>query len=285
MYSGTIILNGSHVIESGTNLPGSLIIFGGELTLTENATLAGSMEIVGGSVTIAGRVNGDVSIIGGSLIVGPDAEVAGDLNIGGGTVQQSPSATVGGQVTTGMQLPAPRSWWDAQSVAETVLQSLLRAVSVAGAAFAAARFLPAPVGRVAEAATHHPFVSGAMGVLVSVVGLTALVMIAFTIILIPVAVLGIVVGLLAIAYGWIAVGSAVGRWVSRRLAWEWSPASVTALGTFLFLLALDVVAAVPLLGDTAAMLVTATAFGAVILTRFGLRRFVPASYPEADLSG
>lgn len=284
MYSGTVILSGSHMLERGTQLRGGLIIFGGEVTVDENAAIAGSVEIVDGNMTLGGRVNGDVSIIGGNLIVSPDAVIGRDLNIGGGSVRRSPEATIGGQITTGMQLPTVRSWWGAQSVAGALLQSLLRAVIVAVAAFVATRLMPVPVGRVAEAAARHPFVSGAMGILVIVVGLAALVMIAFTIILIPVAVLGILVGLLAIAYGWIAMGSAVGRWLARHLTRELSPPSLAALGTFVFLLALDALGSIPLVGDTVAMLLTAAAFGAVILTRFGIRPFVPATYPAADLA-
>jgi hypothetical protein len=70
---------------------------------------------------------------------------------------------------------------------------------VAALAFLAVRWLPRPVSRVANA----------LGLLVGVVGITLLVLIAFTIILIPVSLRAGLLFFLTILYGWIAFGQAV----------------------------------------------------------------------------
>ena len=113
------------------------------------------------------------------------------------------------------------------------------------------------------------------------VEVTLLVLLVYTIILIPVALLGLACFGLAVLYGWLACGIALGKWVNQQLTGGISKRWAVFGGTFCFILLLNALTAIPRAGAIFGILAAATALGAVFLTRFGLRRFIPES--TADL--
>jgi hypothetical protein len=101
-------------------------------------------------------------------------------------------------------------------------------------------------------------------------------MMAFTILLIPVTVLGLIVGGALIAYGLIACGFILGRILTRWRP-DLSPSLAAFSGTFLFMASMEIVTIVPVVGGLLPLLLAVAGLGAVLLTRLGRQRFVPAT--------
>lgn len=285
-YSGTLVLEGRHVYGSEAVLNGMLVIVDGEVQLQAGAEVRGSIFMLGGSAQVNAQVDQDVSVIGGHLAVGPKAAIGGDLRVGGGSYELSPEATVRGRVLTG---PASQveleDFFPSLSPRERLAQLLPWALVLAFLAWLAARYIPAPVARVSQAEIEHPLVSAAMGLLVGVVAPVLLVFMAFTVILIPVTLIGVLIGGLTIAYGWIGFGIAFGRWLARRFDLELGQSGVAFLGTLAFMIVFDVVSVIPYIGSMVSLIAVTVGTGAVMLTRFGLREFVPASEMFHDEEG
>lgn len=287
---GTAVLDGPHTYAQGQLLQGDVLVAGGQLFLEEGAQIDGSLYMLGGTVRLDGTVTGEVSIIGGSLSIGPAAVVGGDLSLGGGHVTRSEQATIRGEIVQGAAVPeAPRR---GSTVGGWLLNVALQAAVLLPLALLAAHFAPRPLGRVRQAMAGYPLVAGALGFLAFNVFLALFVLMAFTIILIPVTITGILLMLLAVAYGLIAVGAILGDWLNARLAARGralrAPAAA-ALGTLALVILLDLVSRIPLVGALAALLLAIVGFGAVLLTRFGFHRYAPppemAGPPTAAESG
>jgi hypothetical protein len=103
---------------------------------------------------------------------------------------------------------------------------------------------------------------------------------AFTVILIPVTILGLIAMGLILVYGWIGAGSMVGNWLNRQFQRNLRPAQAAFCGTLVFMLAVQALAFIPLIGPTLALIVALIAAGSVLITRFGTHTFVPAIDPE-----
>jgi cytoskeletal protein CcmA (bactofilin family) len=271
-YGVTLVTEGAHSVAAGETLHGDVVITGGQFAVQPGGRVTGALHILGGAADVDGAVGGNMAILSGALRLGPAARVGGDLLISGGAVERDPAATIAGRVNRSVGLPSvqPRpapgeqlGWW------------LFRTVALAALAVLAVQFLPQPTTRVSEALVQHPLVAGAMGVLVGVVGLSLVVLMAFTLVLVPVALLGLLLGGVAVVVGWLAFGVAAGNWLVRwrRMA----PATAAFVGTLLALAALELLGALPLIGDLLALAVATAGLGAVVLTRFGTQVFVPDS--------
>ena len=276
-YRGMVVVDGRHHLESGETLAGSLLVLDGEVTLARDAAIADALYVMGGRISAAGKIGGDVTVIGGTLYLERGAVVGGDLNIGGGTVELAPATTVQGRVNHGSGIEIPVTWQrQPPSVADALLRSVTAGLLLGALAWLGTRFLPRPISCVSQTAVCYPLVSGSLGLLAVVVGLVLLVMMAFTLVLIPVTLLGLVLALLIVAYGWIAYGSALGRWLAQPLPWRLRPPLTAFAGTFLFMLVTGLLGLVPLVGSALSFLMMIVSVGAVLLSRFGTRVFVPA---------
>lgn len=285
-YSGTLVLEGRHFYGDGDTLNGVLLIVDGEVYLERGAQMKGSIYMLGGSAEINAQVTQDVSVIGGDLVVGPEAVVGGDFQVGSGTYQLSPEATIEGRVLTG---PASQvqleDFFPSVSPGERLVQLLPWALVLAFLAFLARRTMPLPISRVSQAEVEHPVISAAMGLLVGVVAPALLVFMAFTVILIPVTLIGLVIGALTVAYGWIGFGTEFGRWLRERFNLKLGRGGTAFLGTLTFMILIDLITVIPYIGAFVSLLAVTIGLGAVMLTRFGLREFVPAMdllYQEGD---
>ena len=282
-YRGMVVLDGEHTFSQGERVEGILLLLDGEVVVAEGAAISEAVYIINGRITIAGQVSGDVSVIGGELDLAPGAMIGGDLNIGGGTVERAPSATVRGQVNYGSGIEIPIELErERQPPGDAILQSLVSGLLLGVLAWLGARFLPRPIARVSETTLRYPLVSGSLGLLAAVVGLVLLVMMAFTIVLIPVTILGLLLALFIVVYAWIAYGSALGRWLARRLPWSLSPPLSAFIGALLFMLATGILELIPVVGPTLSLLISVAGVGAVLLSRFGTRSFVPATVYQHD---
>lgn len=282
LYTGNLVLEGEHHIAEGQRLVGVVIMMDGNIVLEQGAQIDGPVYMLDGRLEADGEINGDLALIGGELVLGPNAHIGGNLNLGGGKVERSPEATIAGQVVTGIGLQVPdRPTLFRETLREQLPSFLIQAILLAFLAYLAVRWLPRPVNRVAKAIVDHPLVSGAMGLLVGIVALVLLILMAFTIILIPVSLLSGALFILAVVFGWIAFGMALGRYLSKQLKWDLQPDWKAALGTLLFVFVMNLLSLIPFIEGIIPIVLAVTGLGAVFLTRFGLREFVPVTEMEA----
>lgn len=276
LYQVTLITDGEHQLTS--IYPGDLLMLGGQATLLPDATLQGSLHILSGQFDLQGRIGGDVTLLGGDLTLGNSACLGGNLNLGGGTLHPSPGSVIEGRTYAGSGIPLPDlPERDSPPLGITLLRSLLNAILLGLVAAFLTRFFPRGVARVGDAASRHALVSGSIGLLVGVVGISLLVTMAYTILLIPVSLLGLFALGLAVVFGWIGLGATAGRLIGRALNRSLSPAKSAFIGTLVFALALELLASIPLVGGLLGMTIAAIGLGAVSLTRFGFQTFIPVT--------
>jgi hypothetical protein len=283
-YSGRVALKGSTALQAGEVLNGELLVTGGRVQLNRDSRVTGSVFVLAGTLETNGAIDGDLSLVGGRVIVGPHTHIGGDLTVGGGTLERSSQAQVAGGIyddASGLQTKLG-SLLTERPVLERWRDFLVIDLILAGLAYLAARFLPRPVRRVARAATGHGLVSGALGILVVLVAPALLVMMAFTMVLIPFTVIGILfLGALA-AYGLIAIGLKLGLRIAKVSGRDLRPAPAAFWGTLVLMLFLGVLQQLGWIGAVIVTLVVAVAIGAVLLTRFGMRTYVPPPELSAE---
>jgi hypothetical protein len=276
-YSGKLITEGTHFVRSGeVEDVDVLVVTGGNLTIANNALVTGAIYVNGGRIIINGKVNDDITILDGSLTLGPMAELNGDLNVGGGKLNRSPEAKIRGRVNTGIGVELPSiSILRGRSIVDRLIQDLFGTVVLVILAFLTVRIAPHPVSRIAKTISEHPAVTGALGLLAFIVGLSILAFMAYTIILIPVTILGLILMFLAVTMGWIAFGLITGRYLIRLLRWNMRLELTASLGTLVFMIIVNAVSFIPVIGGLLAILLAVIGFGAVLLTRFGIYTYTP----------
>jgi hypothetical protein len=72
----------------------------GESTVIKRDEVVKDLAVFGGSAQVYGRVSGDATVFGGSLVVHPGGRVEGDLSTFGGSVDLKDGSHVSGDVTT-----------------------------------------------------------------------------------------------------------------------------------------------------------------------------------------
>lgn len=280
LYQVTLITDGEHQL-TGT-YPGDLLMLGGDATLAPNASLQGSLHLVSGQLNLQGQVLGDVTLLGGDLTLGPSARLGGNLNLGAGTLHPSPGSVIEGRTHTGSSIPLPDlPERNSTPLGGTLLRNLLNALLLGLAAAFLTRYFPRGIARVGEAASRHTLVSVSIGLLVGVVGISLLVTMAYTILLIPVSLLGLFALGLAVVFGWIGLGTTAGRLIVQVSNRPLSPVKSAFIGTLVFVLVLELLASISLIGGLLEIIVAAIGLGAVSLTRFGWQTFVPTT--ETDI--
>lgn len=273
-----LVFGGRLEVPSASVRNGWVVVLDGTLVVAEGAALRGSVVQFGGRTRLEGRVEGDVIALVGDVALGPDAHVRGDLAVAD-ALERDPRARVDGAVITGRAVPeglsgllreGPTSW---RSV-------LGRAAVLALLGLVATRFAPRKVARLRDVVRHHWLTAAALGTLAFVVGLVLVVVMAFTVVLIPVSLVGLVVGFLALLMGWSALGIALGSALAERRFGSaagsgWGQRLAVASGVFAVVALLGALERVPVAGALVALAATAVGVGAVLLTGFGTRRFVP----------
>ncbi len=271
LHRGAVLLSGDHRLGPAE---GHVLMVGGTGVLHAGARIDGVVAMLDGELTIEGDVAGDLFLMGGALLLGDRSRVEGRVIVAGGRLSASPTATVVGGVTRDLELaaealrPTPTP---AQRAARFLVQTALFAL----AAFVAALLVPRATLRTAEAIAAHPVVAVAMGAIAGLIGVVLLVMMAFTVVLVPVALFGFVLFGVATWFGWLAFGRLVGRALGRAGVGPRGARAEAVAGAAAFAVALHGVASIPWVGAPLSLAVSVTALGAVVLTGFGSRRFVP----------
>ena len=293
---------------------GDLLRFGGGVTVGRDEVVEGDVVTIGGSADIDGEVTRDVTVIGGSLNLGPEAIVRRDVAVIGGSVNRSPGARIDGKVDdvgVGVQFPLGRRlgrnfplWMPFLRVGGlvgTLLRVTLLILSTLIVVALGGHFVEA----IADRTATEPLRSGFAGLMaellfvpmvvitvvvlaVSIIGIPLLILVPFAIVL---AVVPMLVGFAGVAYQ-------IGRLASNRFGIKRGPYTLVPLGVLLIVgitliarivalaggFAFGLVIASPLaaVGGLAEYVAWTMGIGAVILTWLGARR---GGLPTAAVAG
>lgn len=278
-YSATLVTQREHAVGPGESLLGDTVVAGGAMELAEGSEHLGSLTVLAGEARIAGRISGDLMVLGGSAALTETAEVGGDVAVAGGSLTRAPDALVRGTLTESPDPTAVLGRTDEPTdPVDRVLAGLAGIVALAGLGWLAARVAPRPLQRTQAAATGFPVVSGALGALVLITVLPLVVSMVFTLFLIPLAGLVLVGLVVTTGYGLLALGRGLGLRILRtmgRSATTGSGPAAVALGTAVLVTGLQLATLVPFVGGVAVAVLVVVAVGAASLTGFGLRPYTP----------
>ncbi len=289
-----VAIGNSYTLQSGQTLNEDLFVLGGSVNLMSGSTINGSVIIIGGSVQAAGTVNGDFTVLGGTVNLASTFILSGNLTSGGTVVNRDPAAQIKGQVNNnnntpyvilpgGVHIPTLTSSIDPFF---RVVGFFLRLFLWALAAMLAAMFIPTHMMRISQTALSQPLISGGLGLLTVIIVPIILVLLAITICLIPVALIGALLLVLSLVFGLIAIGLEVGKRISAAFKQEWHPAVAAGLGTLALMLVLSgLEAIIPCVGWIPKALVGLWGLGAVLLTQFGMKPYIPGPNPSLPVGG
>lgn len=213
-----------------------IVRFGGDVTIAADEVVSGDVVVIGGSADIDGEVDGEVAVIGGSLTLGPRADIKRDVTVVGGKLNKDPAAVIEGKLSEvgvgdairGNRNPVtvPRVRWGwGQNVNPVfglggTLVRLALMMLLAGIVLLVARV---PVQHIADRAAAEPLKSWAVGFLAEILFVPVLVLIivvlAVSIIGIPLLLLvpvAIVAALLVSLVGFTGVAYHFGRLIEGR---------------------------------------------------------------------
>jgi len=298
-----VVFLGTFTLENGERLDGSLIVFGGVVSLDEGSEINGDLVVFGGNVTAEGTVDGSMLAFGGVVSLKATAHIRGDLIAPATVLRKDEGVRIDGQLITEtdsgripeipeIDVPGivvePPTFWDNVSYALrpvfNFFTNIVGALLFAAIALVVLLLLPKQGERVSKMIKGNPVLAGGFGLLsvfVFAFGVLVLGLLSVTIILIPVTVPAIILLSLALAagmfFGVIVVGSEFGRRIMLLVKQNWNTNVQVAVGTFslVFLLGLFNVAFWDILASLAWTAVGAIGLGAVLLTRFGTREYVP----------
>jgi Flp pilus assembly pilin Flp len=274
---------------------------GGSITVPAGEIVAGDVVNVGGAIHVFGEVRGDVVAIGGTVELGPAANVGGDVTVIGGSLQRDPAARVSGEVVDVGSMASwrarfPRARWRETWGGRTLgsvfsLLSTLARVAVLCLLAALVVLLGRDhVMRISARAAAEPLKAGAIGLLAQLLLLPLLIV---TIVLLVVTIIGIpllvlipfvLLGLVVVALvGFTSVACHVGHLLNARFGRVGEgPYATTIAGILILVSPLLLARLVGLAGGvvfpmTIGLLVIGTileyvawtiGFGAVALVRF-----------------
>jgi len=289
---------------------GARVRFGGDVAVAEDEAIGDDVVAILGSARVDGRVDGNVVSVGGSVRLGPKANVRGDVTAVGGGVERADGSVVNGQINE-IRIGTPtfgpfvdvRPWRDWHWFGNTVryplggsvdlVATLVRVGLVGLLAALMIAVLPSPVRRVADRVAAEPWRSGFVGLAAQLLFVPLLVVtvviLAVSIIGIPLLLLvpfGLIAVVVALVMGFAGASCAVGRWIGQR-AGGGIPGllvslvvglavvfAVTVIAKFLGLAGLPlrmVVGGILVAGFLIEYVAWTVGLGGVLLSRFGRR--------------
>jgi hypothetical protein len=216
-----------------------IVRFGGDVTIAGDEVVTGDVVVIGGSADVDGQVDGEVAVIGGSLNLGPHADIKRDVTVVGGKLNKDAGATIEGKVSevgvgdairggriTHRTTPYNFPWGQGGGVgpvfgfAGTLVRVALLML-LAGIVLLVARV---PVQQIADRAAAEPLKSWAVGFLAEILFVPVLVI---TIVVLAVSIIGIpllllvpvaiVAAILVFLVGFTGVAYHVGRLIEGRV--------------------------------------------------------------------
>jgi len=172
-------------IRSGEVQDGNLFVMAGRLTIERSGRVNGDIAVVGGDVVVGGEVQGDLAVFGGNVSLQASAVVNGDLLLMGGRLDQAPGAVVRGEVLENFNLrrsfgriqeqvtpsvPAPTPFFQVRTPFDWVLGFVLwvlrasaTSIVLAMLGVLAVMLLPQPIQAVTHTARTAPLPSLLVG--------------------------------------------------------------------------------------------------------------------------
>lgn len=246
-----------------------LIVGGGTVTVPDGERVNGSVYVIGGDAVIRGTIDGDVVQLAGTLTVADTAAVTGELQTIAGEQAIGDGASIGRRTDVPTAVTVRQ-----RSPVEAVVYLLVQALVLALAGWWIARRNPVLLRNVGDSVTEHGLVSGTVGLLASATGLALIVFMAITVLLLPISVLGLLLGVVVVEYSYVVFGYLIGR----RLPIE-PVGRATAVGVVAFVVLVEVLGRIPVVGALAQLGLILMGIGAVLITYFGLREFQPVELP------
>lgn len=290
-----VVIGGTYTLSSGNSLDGNLVVLTGVVTLEADSIVNGDVVVFGGTVSIEGSIQGNLVALGGVIDLEDTALVRGDMIAPSSVVSRSPEAQIEGQVITdgGLiwgediqfsgDMPV-QPFGGVYSPLLKLLGVLFQSFFLSAIAVLVVVLAPKPIQRTRDASLVNPLVAGGLGLFTQVVFVATLIflgLLSILIITIPFTLLGMFVTVLAfvigMGMGWFAMGLEVGKRVQDALKQNWTPGLQAGLGTFIitFVVGSFGIFLWSFLGGMFTFAVASIGLGAVLLTRFGTRTYVP----------
>lgn len=254
---GNVDVAGGSISIEGT-VGGDVEGGGGSIRVSETGRIGGSLEAGAGSIVVEGTVDGDARLGADTITLGPSAVIGGDLTYDGRLVRENGSTVEGtvsrdGSVQVGFDAPAVPA---VPGVVFGVYGALVTLLVGAILLFAFPRFS----GEVADRVAADPVRTGGIGFLAAVGTVVALLLLVVTIVGIPLSIAGFLLfGLLA----WI--GSVYGRYAVGAWLLSYTDEENRWLALVVGVLAVALLAVVPLFGALVEAVVFLLGFGALVL--------------------
>jgi cytoskeletal protein CcmA (bactofilin family) len=267
-------------LEVAGRIGGSARIAGGEIRIADTASIAGGLsaaggrieldghageyaQIAGGKVRINGRVDGDVRVSSGELVVGPDAVIEGRLTYRGPRdARVSSAAQVRGGVVNvrderrhGRTLERVFGWFAFVWLAGWTLVGILLLALLPGASRA-----------VTDTVRSRPGAALLLGLAVLCVVPILIVLVAITVVGIPLALLLLLAYLLLLPLGYLAAVAAIGDTLLPRLRGSKPSTTPLRIGAFILMLVLIyLLTRIPVLGGAIAFALILAGMGGLAL--------------------
>jgi len=303
--NGTVRFGEDLIVARGERLRGDAVVFGANALVEPGGLVTGDLVVMGGSADIGGEVLGSVVAFGGNVALKDGSMVVGDALCFGGILEQDPGAHVKGQTLSGLQWPPsleqmwhlvplregpqppplpeilsqPLHWSNMAiggiaAVFRGILGAIVTALLMAGLAILAVLLVPRQTEQVMQCLETAWPASLGIGILALICLVAVSLILIFTCCLAPVGLLLLLAGAVAWIFGLIAAGAIVGERLFEGLkAGETAPLVTAAVGTGLIILLSNAPCVGWLIGLAAGIM----GLGAVCLTRFGTRPYVPAT--------
>lgn len=223
---------------------------------------------IGGNVTVAGRVENNIVVVGGSVTLKPNSYVGKEVVIVGGDIVRDPSAVVKGKITQIYMpsfIPSITTIVKGGWVGLWATISVLALLGFLGLAILFVALIPEHIGTAVNAMERSFAGMVLWGILWTILVVPIAVLLAISIIgiiLIPLEILFVV---LAMIIGYIAAAIFIGKNILLAFK-KVSPPFVDAI---LGILILFFVGLVPVIGPVIKISFLTAGFGAVLTTRFG----------------
>lgn len=256
---------GGHVeVGPKAELGGNLSVAGGQVRI--EGPVFGYVQAAGGRVVLDGPIGGDVWVTGGRVLLGPNARIGGALHYAAqAELEQDPAAIVKGGIE---KLPFEAGWPRRDEVSEHRFGAgrwlwtaglMALAAIVVGAA-------PAFAARTSNVLRQRPWFALLLGFIVLACVPIAAILLLVTVLGIPLALLALLAYPAALLLGYVMTPIGIGDWVMQRFAttraaqtgWRAAAAAVVVL-------AIALLARVPVLGTVVVLAVLLAGLGALAL--------------------
>lgn len=282
------------ILSSGDSWEGDVLILGGSASVSRDAAVTGDVTLLGGALRVDGRIGGDLTALGGNVVLGETAEVEGDLTAVRGSIERSAQAMIRGDIvestSSSIERPDGTSFTSYTgfskagsklggvlgfmlSAAMLVLQVLI----ITGAAILLTFLLENQITNTAAKITALPLQSLGVGFVAYALMIILILALFLTILGIPVSVILILLLAILSGYAEIIVGCWFGRMVCTKLNMNWPAVLVNAVGTLVVCGVTDAFAkCIPCIGWIPNVLVSFLGLGALCIRWFGLFGSTPA---------